>query len=43
MKLCDAVTTALLLLVIFLGYAYMQHADAESACRDQVVISGRMT
>lgn len=43
MKIRDAVTTTLLLLVIFLGYAYMQHADAESACRDQAAISGRMT
>lgn len=43
MKIRDAVTTALLLLVILLGYAYMQHADAESACSDQVVLSGRMT
>jgi hypothetical protein len=43
MRIRDAVTTALLLLVIFLGYAYMQHADAESACRDQEVIYGRTT
>jgi hypothetical protein len=42
-KIRELATVAMLLLVIFLGYAYMQHADAESACRDQVVISGRMT
>jgi hypothetical protein len=35
-----ATTVALLLLIIFLSYAYMQHADAESACRDQAAISG---
>lgn len=37
MKLRDLSTMALLLLVILLGYAYMQHADAESACRDQAI------
>lgn len=34
MKLRDLSTVVLLLLVVLLGYAYMQHADAESACRD---------
>jgi hypothetical protein len=43
MKIRDLVTTTLLIAVILLGYSYMQHADAESACRDQAVIHGRMT
>ena len=43
MKIRDFVTTTLLVLVVLLGYAYMQHADAESACRDHAVIYGRTT
>jgi len=40
MKLRDWLTIVALLALISASYAYMQHADAESACRDQAAISG---
>lgn len=41
MRIRDWITIAALLLLIGASYAYMQHADAESACRDQAAIDGR--
>lgn len=41
MKLRDALTIALLGMLIGSAYAYMQHSDEESALRDQAVFCGK--